>query len=100
MSEMCACGSMNPGATVSPVASMTVRPSRASIDGAMRTTRSPRIATSRLAPFAPVPSITVPPRITTSYAGEGDALRVHAASASSTAVRNAGRITAFRAPTR
>jgi hypothetical protein len=63
---------MKPGATASPAASTTVAaaaPER-SPTPAMR---SPRMPTSARLPAAPLPSYTVPPRITTSKAGSCDA---------------------------
>ena len=62
-----ACMSMKPGATMHPAASTTraASPGRA---GATATTRSPRSPTSACRPGPPVPSRTVPPRISQSNA--------------------------------
>src|SRR5512144_697890 len=60
--------STNPGATTRSVASMVVAasaPASASPDSTA-TTRPPSMATSAATPGAPVPSTTVPPRMTRS----------------------------------
>jgi hypothetical protein len=56
---------MNPGATASPRASITVA-ARAIGSSPTSATRSPTMATSARRPGAPVPSNTVPPRMSTS----------------------------------
>ena len=67
---MCAWLSMKPGATIRPRASSTSAASTAARpSGATRTMRSPAIATSARYRDPPVPSTTVPPRMTTSYTG-------------------------------
>ena len=60
--------SMNPGATARPVASTSCRP-RVPPSSPRAAMRSPRIATSSTTPGDPLPSYTVPWRITTSYCG-------------------------------
>ena len=62
-----ACMSMKPGATTRPVASMA-RPASPPRSGAIAVMRSPVSPTSARRPGLPVPSSTVPPRISQSNA--------------------------------